>query len=124
MHFVIIGGDGVQLLGGIYTPHPPLFRHRWVELLIWYTLVKSDVTGSIPGVSHIFRIVRIIIPACLIKQPNGTLSRMYVQTYISVKWLAVSVHSEAWNECSLECISLILAGLQDPSDSCDWPVTL
>ena len=22
MHFVIIGGDGVQLLGGIYTPHP------------------------------------------------------------------------------------------------------
>ena len=50
-----------------------------------YTLVKSDVTGSIPGVSHIFRIVWIIIPACLIKQPNGTLSRMYVQTYISVK---------------------------------------
>ena len=30
MHFVIIGGDGVQLLGGIYTPHPPLFRHRWL----------------------------------------------------------------------------------------------
>ena len=56
-----------------------------VELLIRYTLVKSDVTGSIPGVSHIFRIVWIIIPACLIKQPNGTLSRMYVQTYISVK---------------------------------------
>ena len=82
-----------------------------VELLIWYTLVKSDVTGSIPGVSHIFRIVWIIIPACLIKQPNGTLSRMYVQTYISVKWVAVSVHSEAWNECSLECTSLILTGL-------------
>ena len=38
--------------------------------------------GSIP---HIFTIVWIIIPACLIKQPNGTLSRMYVQTYISVK---------------------------------------
>ena len=36
-------------------------------------------------VSHIFRIVWIIIPASLIKQPNGTLSRMYVQTYISVK---------------------------------------
>ena len=68
--------------------------------------------GSIPGVSHIFRIVWIIIPACL-----------YVQTYISVKWVAVSVHSEAWNELSLEC-TLILAGLQDPSDSCDWPVTL
>ena len=34
----------------------------------------------------------------------------------------MSVHSEAWNECSLECTSLILAGLQDPSDSCDWPV--
>ena len=31
------------------------------------------------------RIVWIIIPACLIKQPNGTLSRMYVQTFISVK---------------------------------------
>ena len=38
-----------------------------------------------PGASHIFRIVWIIIPACLIKQPNGTLSRLYVQTYISVK---------------------------------------
>ena len=34
---------------------------------------------------------------------------MYVQTYISVKWVAVSVHSEAWNEYSLECTSLILA---------------
>ena len=50
-----------------------------------HPIVKSDVAGSIPGVSHIFRIVWIIIPACLIKQPNGTLSRMYVQTYISVK---------------------------------------
>ena len=52
-----------------------------------------------------------IISTCLIKQPNGTLSRMYVQTYIRVKWVAVSVHSEAWNECSLESPSLILAGL-------------
>ena len=41
-------------------------------------------SGSIPGVSHIFSMVWIIIPACLIKQPNSTLSRMYVQTYISV----------------------------------------
>ena len=41
--------------------------------------------GFESGVSHIFRIVWIIIPACLIKQPNGTLSRMFVQTYISVK---------------------------------------
>ena len=70
-----------------------------------------EVTGSIPDVSHKCRIVWIIIPACLIKQPNGTLSRMCVQTYISVKWVAVSVHSEAWNVCSLECNSLILAGL-------------
>ena len=37
--------------------------------------------GSIPGSSHIFRIVWIIIPACLIKQPNGTLSRVYVHIY-------------------------------------------
>ena len=29
----------------------------------------------------------------------------------------MSVHSEAWNECSLECTSLILVGLKDPSDS-------
>ena len=50
-----------------------------------YTCQVRDVTGSIPGVSHIFRIIWIIIPACLIQQPNGTLSRMYVQTYISVK---------------------------------------
>ena len=62
--------------------------------------------------------------ACLNKQPNGTLSRMYVKTFISVKLEAVSVHSKAWNECSLKCTSLILASLQDPSDSCDWPVTL
>ena len=95
-----------------------------VELLICYTFVKPEVTGSTPGVSHKFRIVRIIIPACFIKQINGTLSQMYVQTYIRVKWVAVSVHSEAWNECSLECTSLILAGLYDPSDSCDWPVSL
>ena len=66
-----------------------------VELLILCTLVKSDVTGSIPGVPHIFRIVLIIIPACLIKQPNVSLSRMYVQTYISVKWVAVSVHTKS-----------------------------
>ena len=53
-----------------------------VYVVMWrngsYTLVKPEVTGSIPGVSHKFRIVWIIIPACLIKQPNGTLSRMYV----------------------------------------------
>ena len=82
-----------------------------VELLVWYTLVKPEVTGSIPGVSHKFRIVRIIIPDCFIKQPNGKLSRMYVQTYFRVKWVAVSVHREAWNEYSLEYTSLILAGL-------------
>ena len=45
--------------------------------LIYTCQVRCYVTGSIPGVSHIFRIVWIIIPACLIKQPNGTLSRMY-----------------------------------------------
>ena len=33
---------------------------------------------------HIWNVWK-IIPACLIKQPNGTLSRMYVQTYISGK---------------------------------------
>ena len=54
-----------------------------IYLAMWWN--SSDVTGSIPGVSHIFRIAWIIIPACLIKQPNGTLSRMYVQTCISVK---------------------------------------
>ena len=42
------------------------------------------MTGAIPGVSHKYRFVRIIIHVCLIKQPNGTLSRMYVQTYIRV----------------------------------------
>ena len=29
-------------------------------------------------------LLRLIIPGCLIKQPNGTLSRMYVETYIRV----------------------------------------
>ena len=42
---------------------------------------KLEVTGSIPGVSHKFRIAMIIIRAYLIKQPNNTLSRMYVQTH-------------------------------------------
>ena len=37
--------------------------------------------GSIPGGFHIFRIVWIIIPACLIKQSNGALSRVYVHIY-------------------------------------------
>ena len=47
-----------------------------VELLVLYTIVKPEVTGlDNPGVSHQFRIVRIIIPASLIKQTNGTLSR-------------------------------------------------
>ena len=45
--------------------------------LIYTCQVRCE--GSIPGVSHIFRIVWIIIPACLIKQPNGTLSRMHVK---------------------------------------------
>ena len=35
------------------------------------------------NMNMLFKIVWILIPACLIKQPNGTLSRMYVQTYIS-----------------------------------------
>ena len=35
--------------------------------LIYYTLVKPEVIGSIPGVSHKFRIVSIIIPACLVR---------------------------------------------------------
>ena len=41
-----------------------------------YALVKPEVTDSIAGVSHTFRIVRIIIPVYLIKQPTGSLSRM------------------------------------------------
>ena len=53
--------------------------------LFVYILVKPEVTGSIPSVSLKFKIVRIFISACLVKQPNGTLSRMYVQTYIRVK---------------------------------------
>ena len=43
-----------------------------IEPLVWYILVKPEVPGSIP---QKFRIARIIIPACFIKQPNGTLSR-------------------------------------------------
>ena len=38
-----------------------------VELLVWYTHVKPEVTGLIHDVSHIFGIVWIIIPDCLIK---------------------------------------------------------
>ena len=58
-----------------------------------YTLVMPEVTGSIPGVSHEFRFVRIMFPASLIKQSksNGTLSQVYAQTYIRGE--SVSVHS-------------------------------
>ena len=47
---------------------------------MWW--IGSDVkaAGSIPNVSNKFRIARIIIPACLIKQPNEI--RIDVQTYI------------------------------------------
>ena len=40
---------------------------------------------TINSLLSLFRIVCIIIPVCSIKQPNGTLSRMYVQTYFMVK---------------------------------------
>ena len=49
---------------------------------------------------------------------------MYVQTYFMVEWIAVSFHREAGNECNLKFTSLILAGLKDPSDSCDWTYTV
>ena len=62
----------------------------------------------IPSVSHKLRIVWIIIPACLIEQPNRTLIRMYVQMYMRVKQVAVSVHSKARNEYNLQCTSKIL----------------
>ena len=43
-------------------------------------MIEPEVTDSIPGVSLKIRIAWIIIPVCFIKQPNGTLSRMYVKT--------------------------------------------
>ena len=48
MHFVIIGGDGVQLLGGIYTPHPPCFgtADRGTYLLILYKTLQIIVAFS------------------------------------------------------------------------------
>ena len=49
-----------------------------------YILVKPYVMGSIPNVSHKFRILLIIIHVYLIKQPNDTLSQIYVQMYIRV----------------------------------------
>ena len=65
---------------------PSCYWYR-IHLAMWWNSSVGRCHGfdSRRGVSHIFRIVWIIIPACLIKQPNGTLSRMYVQTYISVK---------------------------------------
>ena len=46
--------------------------------LYFEKLSDCTFTALFPGVSNIFRIVWIFIPACLSKQPNGTLSRMYV----------------------------------------------
>ena len=42
-------------------------------------------TGSIPVVPQIFGIERIFIPACLIKQPNDSLSRMCVLAQMRIK---------------------------------------
>ena len=53
--------------------------------LIYTCQARGHGAGATLGVSHKFRIVRIIISACFIKQPKGTLSRMYVHTYIRVK---------------------------------------
>ena len=60
-----------------------------VDLLVCTNLscrARGHDVGSLTGVSLKFSIVRIIIPACKIKQPNGSLSWMYVQTNIRVKW--------------------------------------
>ena len=46
-----------------------------------YTLVKPELTGSIPGLFHKFRIVRIIISDCLVKQPNGTTTLSRISIY-------------------------------------------
>ena len=44
-----------------------------------FTPAELVLTGSIPGFTHIFGIlICIYIPACLIKQPNGSLIRMCV----------------------------------------------
>ena len=60
------------------------------------SLAMPVYTVPIPGVAHIFAIVWIFIPACLIEQPNSLRSRMYVHAYMKVTWVALSVYSEAW----------------------------
>ena len=55
------------------------------------------VAGSIPVVTYKFRIKEIIILVCLIKQPNGTVSQMCVQKYMSLL-------SKACNKCSIPVI--------------------
>ena len=64
--------------------------------LAYYTLAnKQVVTGSIPGVPHILGLYwYLLLPAWLRNQTS--ISRMCVQAYMRVKWVAVSVHSETW----------------------------
>ena len=40
----IIGGYTVKLLGGIYPPIPPGFRHPWFELLHYSVVMKPELS--------------------------------------------------------------------------------
>ena len=64
MHFVIIGGDGVQLLGGgIYTPHPPprfgtagcLVPHQFQAELAKLTTHESNITQLIKVAKNLIK---------------------------------------------------------------------
>ena len=50
-------------------------------LVVGYVFVKSELTDSIPGVPHMF----MENYSSLLEQPNGPLSRLYVQTCLQVK---------------------------------------
>ena len=67
-----------------------------VELMVCIHL--PEVTGSIPGVSHKFRTVQIIIPASLIK-----LSSLTVNTQLNIRGNSNQGYmSICDSECSLE----------------------
>ena len=71
----LVGLAFYYALGGVYPLNTSVPLNRPLPHLL---TAKSDVTGLNPGVSHKFRSIRIIIRACLIKQPIGTLSLIYV----------------------------------------------
>ena len=87
-------GEILRFMGHLLVNGSPQ-KFRKVETPV--QAMKQVVTGSIPVVPHISGIVRIFIPVCLIKQPNGSLTRIVSKAWrINQRGLR-KVHSKLYS---------------------------